>query len=286
MFPSKTKYVPSDDLAFTGPPTLFDRDFDEVHVSCTFTWDREKAERLADNWRVACNSVKLGGPAFNSPVGDFTPGLYVAHGYVITSRGCPRKCPFCLVPNREGKLRELPIHVGQHVFDNNLLACSDGHVSRVFDMLETQRGVTLTGGLDTGFLKDWHIDRLARLGTRLKYFYIAYDLPSDKESTEDAMRRFHEAGIPQHKIGCYVLVGYQGDTVAAADERCEWVFCQGGVPFAMYFRADGDERKKPSEWGKLCTKWGPVHNVFNHMKQNGPKYHSGFVRGRFAEKHR
>jgi hypothetical protein len=32
--------------------------------------------------------VKVGGPAFSAPGGDFIPGRYMKRGYVITSRGC------------------------------------------------------------------------------------------------------------------------------------------------------------------------------------------------------
>ena len=283
VFPTKTRSrSPDDELAFFGPPDLFVRELeiDRVNVSCSFSWDVEKAEKLAKEWRLVCKNVHVGGPAFDDRGGEFTPGMYVRKGSVITSRGCPKNCQHCFVPKREGKLRELKIHEGHDVLDNNLLACSDEHVRSVFDMLEGQNKITLTGGLDIFYLKDWHIDRLLRLGRRLSYFYIAYDSDSVKQRVADSIKRFHEAGIKQAKIGVYVLVGFDGDTPAAADERCEFTFVNGGLPFAMYYRPPDDTRKaKPAEWAAVCKKWTWVPNVYKHMKKNGPQYHNKIIRG-------
>lgn len=54
VFPRKTKATPEDELAFTTEPDLFPPECDEVHVSVAFTYDMEKAERLAEAW----NGVK------------------------------------------------------------------------------------------------------------------------------------------------------------------------------------------------------------------------------------
>jgi len=52
VFPRKTKATPDDDLAYVGPPDLFTpRDVDAVHISVSFTWDRDRAEQLAEQWR-------------------------------------------------------------------------------------------------------------------------------------------------------------------------------------------------------------------------------------------
>ena len=105
VFPRRTSATPDDDLAFIGDPPLALPPVDEVHVSCTFTWDRPEAERLARSWGQHGYRVSLGGPAYDAPAGDFAPGLYVKAGMTFTSRGCIRRCPFCFVPRREGQLR-------------------------------------------------------------------------------------------------------------------------------------------------------------------------------------
>lgn len=109
VFPTKTNATPDDELVrIREVPSLFD-EADEVHISVAFTWDIPWAEWAARQWeRVA--PVKIGGPAYNEPGGEFVPGMYMKKGYVITSRGCPNRCWFCAVPKREGgQLRELPV---------------------------------------------------------------------------------------------------------------------------------------------------------------------------------
>ena len=71
---------------------------DEVHISVTFTWDREKAEKLEKQWRQVGVPVKVGGPAYNDRMSpNFVPGRYLKQGLTFTSRGCPNKCWFCSV---------------------------------------------------------------------------------------------------------------------------------------------------------------------------------------------
>lgn len=140
VFPRRTSMTPTDELAFVDcpPPLLAMPEIDEVHISVAFTWDMPKAERLAKEWAAVGVPIQMGGPAFNLPGGEFVPGLYVKEGATITSRGCPNHCWFCAVPKRERGLRELPIHDGWNILDDNILACSDEHVESVFQMLERQ----------------------------------------------------------------------------------------------------------------------------------------------------
>ena len=142
VFVRRTSYTPTDELAFVGPPPFAEMipEHDEVHVSCTFTWDMDEAEDLAFQWEGATNKpVKLGGPAYHSPADDFTPGLYVRKGIIFTSRGCNNNCPWCGVRQIEGKLREMPTCEGNILQDNNFLQCSRQHKDKVFNMLRSQR---------------------------------------------------------------------------------------------------------------------------------------------------
>ena len=75
VFPRKTNATPDDDLVFFGPPPLLLLpEIDEVHVSVTFTYDKQKAEELAEDWKWAGVPVKVGWPAYDDPAdGEFVP---------------------------------------------------------------------------------------------------------------------------------------------------------------------------------------------------------------------
>jgi hypothetical protein len=44
-----------------------------------------------------------------------------------------------LPQKREGPVRELPVCEGANILDDNLLACSEAHIRKVFQMLEGQK---------------------------------------------------------------------------------------------------------------------------------------------------
>lgn len=148
VFPRRTSYTPDDDYAFVGDPPMaaFRPQADEVHISCTFTWDKTNAERLRYAWGQYYPLVKLGGAAMGSKPNGFTPGMYVKPGITFTSRGCNNQCPWCFVSKYEGKLSEYDNPaIGHIIGDNNLLQCSKSHIEKVFAMLRSQKKINFNG---------------------------------------------------------------------------------------------------------------------------------------------
>ena len=239
VFPRKNNATPDDPLAAVcRPPTLWD-EADKVLVSVSFDWDMEYAEELAKQWGVVA-PVEIGGPAYfwKTPAGEFEPGMFLKKGYVITSRGCPNRCYFCKVPTREGDLRTLEVKEGWNLLDNNILACPEDHQRKVFEMLLRQKEAPrFTGGIEACRVTAWHADWFLKLMP--ESLWMAYDMVSDWEPLVAAVSMFKEAGlVAPHKtkrIGCYVLMGFSGDTPEAADKRCQSVIELGIKTQAMLF---------------------------------------------------
>lgn len=253
-------------MASGPPPKGGVGEVDEIHISVAFTYDMEKAERLAEQWSSTGLLVRLGGPAFNTPGGEFVPGRYLKYGYVITSRGCPNRCWFCTVPQREGGvLRELPITEGWNVLDDNLLACSERHIRAVFAMLARQsEHPSFTGGLEARLLRPWHVDLLRQVKTKRMFF--AYDTPDDYEPLVEAGRLLRAGGITQtsHRAACYVLIGYPGDTMEAAEERLLDTYRAGFWPFAMLYRDKSG--RQSNEWHKFQRMWVKPSIIYGRLK--------------------
>jgi hypothetical protein len=253
VFPRRTTATPGDSLAFIGDPPLFRPNVDEIHISCVFSWDRPEARRLEAAWSQYYPHVRLGGPAFGDPGGEFVPRRYLADGYTITSRGCPNCCGRCMVPSREGGIRTLPIRPGYIVQDNNLLACPRDHIEAVFAMLgEQSRPASFAGGLEAARIAPWTAKALA--GLRVASIFTAFDRPAQRDAVERAVGLLRNAtgwsdGKSLRTICCYVLVGYDGDTLHNAIGRLEWVSSLGATPFAMYWQPEDDRRRaEPPGW--------------------------------------
>lgn len=250
VFPRKTKWSPTDDLAFFDDPPLFDLPDLPVMVSVTFTWDIRRGRELSRSWTRRSNDVRIGGPAFDDPGREFTPGMFIKKGVTFTSRGCPKKCSWCLVPRREGPLRELKITPGNIVNDNNILACSRPHFEAVCEMLKGQKNIQFKGGLDIGYLTPWHVEHFKKM--RLDELWVACDNEAALKKLDNAADLLSDFSIAKKR--CYVMVGFDGETRKQARRRCEAVLAKGFLPFAQLYRGI-DSGPLRGDWRNFCFYW-------------------------------
>jgi len=265
-------------MAFVGGPPLFRPGTAEtpVRVSVTFTWHRKEAERIAKEWGQYYRDVKVGGPAYDDPGGEFTPGMFLKEGCTITSRGCPKKCGWCVVPRREGGARELRIKPGWIVQDNNLLATSEAHIRAVFEMLKSQgRRIYFNGGLDKHFLKPWH--RALFDSIPMGELWFACDTMFDVPALERAAGILN--GIPLRKLRCYTMIGYNGETLDDAARRLDRVLALGFLPFCQLYQPD-DRKVYPLEWRALCRKWARPAAILGTPKEQESELALGRSLGR------
>ena len=256
VFAKKTKWTPTDDLAFYTKPPLFVRNWSKntlIMVSATFTWDIDKAYALARSWELHFDNVQVGGPAFGDPGGVFVPNRFIKEGVTFTSRGCPKRCSWCLVRQREGKIRELEIQPGYIIQDNNFLACSRGHIERVFEMLAGQKkGIKFLGGLDIDYLKPWHVELFKKIKIGACGLCVACDRQEDLKRLDKAADLFSDFSIEKKR--CYVLVGYNGESQSTAQARCKAVLRKGFLPYAQLYRGI-DAGPSRGEWHDFCNFW-------------------------------
>jgi len=267
VFCSKTSYCPTDEHSYFDVPDMFTpKDYDEVYISCTFTWDKQKILFLQKAWKENAKKVFIGGPAFDGPPfgysgKPFIPGMFVKKGVIFTSRGCPNKCKFCFVPWREGKLQEMPIKEGNIIQDNNFLACSDKHRSLVYEMLKNQKGIEFKGGLEACRITSSEADKLRSLSIRS--LFLACDTPSALKETVKAIKILKKSGFTRHHIYCYVLCGKNMDEEY---KRCEYIFEAGCMPFVQLYRDENNSIKYSQKWllfARALSRPASVWSIFN-----------------------
>jgi len=222
-------------------------------VSAVFSWDAQKAFMRCVFLKAQGYHVRCGGPA----VAQF-PAMFVEFDTsgsvnaleqhnpdaVVTSRGCIRKCSFCLVPKLEGELIELnDWAVKPIICDNNLLATSKEHFNRVIDRLldADLHGIDFNQGLDARILTAHHAKRFAEL-PRDTIIRLAWDHVKTERLYLLAFEKLVNAGIQTKQIRTYVLIGYR-DTPQAAWYRLEKIRELGALPNPMRYQPLAAKRK-------------------------------------------
>lgn len=136
--------------------------------------------------------------------------LYPQHDYSIQffSRGCIRKCPFCVVPQKEGNIKSVdPMELnpkGKHieVLDNNFFANPEWKIA-INQLLEWKQPVNFSG-IDVRIMDEEQAFQLNKIKL-FKQLSIAWDNP--KQNILPQLKEMLKY-IKPYKIQCYVLIGY------------------------------------------------------------------------------
>jgi len=132
----------------------------------------------------------------------------------FTTRGCIRKCKFCIVPEKEGKIRE---HAEVEEFlnaksnvvvllDNNFLALPS-HIKKLQKYIDKGWRMDFNQGLDARLVNKEN----AKLLAKIKYKEIirfAWDNIKDETEIISGLELVIKAGIRPRNITVYVLIGF------------------------------------------------------------------------------
>lgn len=209
-----------------------------LYVSIPFTWELPKVKLMLQQKGIDWDRALVGGPAVYLMPDYFKGMSHVSIGYHFegvlqmvnplatrTTTGCIRKCKFCGVPKFEGKFKELDQWPDlQIICDNNLLAASKQHFSKVISKLKKHKDIDFNQGLDARLLTDFHAKKLSKIKKNIRRHGIRLSLDSldYRSSWEKAFETLRNNRIPKKNIGSYALVGF-GSGPGEAWERCRWI---------------------------------------------------------------
>lgn len=198
---------------------------DKVYVSCIFP---ENAPQLLEKAkRFNCN-VEAGGYGISDvklprEIEHIMPdySLYdIDYSLGVTSRGCFRQCPFCIVPKMEGPIRDHapigeflnPTHSKLFLLDNNLLA-SPNWRRNIEYVRDRKLKVCLNAGLDIRLVNDFNAELLSQVDYRDSHFkkkrlYFAFDFTEIEPQVRRGIEVLENHGIKPKHLMFYVLVGF------------------------------------------------------------------------------
>jgi len=247
-------YVEYERMRFNGYPErkkkreIKAKGFDKVYVSNIFTVNQDAFEV------VGCDDVEIGGVGSNNNTKvlpqeihelevDYTlfeesyPNNTTSYGFI--TRGCPRKCPFCFVPETEGNIRfDTPIekilnlnHDRVSFLDNNILGYSD-HKEILQELVDRQILCDFNQGLDIRFIDDEN----AKLLSELRYmggYVFALDHLNYIPITERKLKI-----VKKHIPRDYALkffIYHDAETMSIGDtrKRIEWCRENRCLPYLM-----------------------------------------------------
>ena len=198
---------------------LMKHNMDKVYVSCVFSWNKH----LCNDWVGA----EIGGSGYdlhkNLPkeIENIKPRI----NWGFTTRGCIRKCYFCIVNEKEGGMRIVgdiyDIWDGESrelmILDNNILALPD-HFKKICGQLRKEKlKVDFNQGLDHRLLTPELCNEL--LTIRHKYeIRFAFDDIAYKPTVLKALKMLKDNGLKDWRTRWYVYIG-EKDTFQTVYDR-------------------------------------------------------------------
>lgn len=234
-------------------------EYDKVIASKVFTFTQD-FNYLA----LRSDSIYKGGTGYdiksklpdeieNSLLMDYS--IYPQYNFSIQffSRGCIRKCPFCLVREKEGYIAPAkPVDLNPkgewiEVLDNNFFANPEWH-SAIDYLLKAKQPVKLHG-VDVRIMDEEQAFYLNKLKMK-QNIHIAWDLPQiDLTDRLKEMIKY----VKPYKITCYVLVGFNS-TIEQDLFRLNTLKSLGITPFVQPYR-DFTNNRKPSHYEMDIARW-------------------------------
>lgn len=278
-----------------GDEVIFNYPLDQAditYVACVFTKNEVRLPAL--------KSAALGGTGFSPrnypallPSGGYSDvvlykelglapedempdySLYNAKAsYGFTSRGCIRRCEYCVVPHKEGGIKPWHsiyqfwnrTHRDIMLLDNNLLA-SPNWKETLTDLEKEKLRVDFNQGLDIRLVDEEKAHYLSRLKYS-KQLRFALDDIKYRKAFGCGMETLRNAGINLSSIMVYFLIGFNS-SLEEDLERLEIIKSYNATPFAMnYQEVNGVKPRVLRDRRELTefARWVNLpHGFFKHL---------------------
>ena len=224
---------------------------DKVYISCIFRKNKFKALGIGKmfgkgvevhvggsgvSWEWLPEAMQKIKPDYNLYNWDRSVGF--------TSRGCIRKCNWCVVPQKEGEWEKC-MHISEfwddrfskvELLDNNIFVDKDWFFENTDFILDHKLKV-IEHGMDVRLLDREIVERLSEMKFS-STMHFAFDDIKDEKVVRKGIALLKDAGIDiKHNVQFYVLSGFNG-SIESDKYRVRLLKKLGTNAFVMPFKID------------------------------------------------
>lgn len=247
---------------------MFSGHMDKVYMSKVFTFTPDY------EWCIDADEVVRGGTGYKlydktlpEETENIFPdySIYPQYDFAVgfLTRGCIRKCPWCIVPKKEGKIR--PVNTWGKIrrpdskyirfLDNNVLASEHGR--QQIEEMSGRKDISIdfNQGLDARLIDDRMAELLVNCNWT-RFLRMACDRSSEVKTVSDTIMRLKDHGMNPKKIFLYILV----EDIDDALWRVEWFDRMGVEVFAQPYRNFENNYVDPQQ--KHFARWVNSKQIF------------------------
>ena len=206
------------------------------------------------------------------------PNIPKDTAYGFLTRGCPNKCPWCVVPRKEGRIRpymdcdEIAIEGRTKLvlMDNNILAAGDYAVSQLWKIIDRGYRVDFNQALDARLVTDEYARLLARIKWIDRRIRFGCDTKAQIKDCERAIAMINSYGY-RGEYFLYTMIGGKSD-FNESFERVNYWWKRNHeqrerhepniYPYAQPYRNPDNPHEPIPQWQKDLAQWVNKHALF------------------------
>lgn len=241
---------------------------DKVYVSCVFS---ENKDSCLSEWGEM-HKANVGGSGVNlhKPLPLEIENMRPRINYGFTTRGCVRRCKFCVVPTKEGKIRVVEddlrniwdgVSNGIVLLDNNVFGKPEHFKKICRQANELGIKVDFNQGLDARLLTDDLVKHM-KISMNTYNAHFAYDDVKYEKDVKKAIALLKKNGIKS--VIWLVLVGFNS-TPTEDMARVEYLRREGQRVYVMRYRGEGGVAKPNHPFYVSFAHWANWRPLFKTM---------------------
>jgi hypothetical protein len=210
------------------------------------------------------------------------PSIDQKTAYGFLTRGCIRKCPWCVVPKKEGGIKpyqdvdEIAVdgRTNLILMDNNILAAGDYGGEQIEKIIQKGYRVDFNQAMDARLVTPEVADMLARVKW-LNYIRFGCDTPAQIKDCENAINLLRERG---YKKGFLLFTMLHGELEECLHRVSYWRGKYGWkvTCFAQPYLDLTSKHQNIPQWQKDMARWSIKKELYKTMEFQDYEPRKGF----------